>query len=120
VASFFKSLFIFTAVLVVLLFVLAKSTEYINNATWFILGYFVFITAGFHYGLTMASKGKPQQFVRYYMGATSFKLLFHLAVLIIYCLFHRDEAVRFIIAFALFYFAFTVFEFSAVRKSLKK
>lgn len=121
-SSFLKSISIFTVAFALLIIILTLTNvgAYIDSVTWMILAYFVLLTTGFHYGLIIASKGNPQQFVRYYMGATSFKLLIHLVVLIIYCLFHRNEAVRFIISFALFYFVFTVFEFTAVKRNFKK
>jgi len=121
-SSFFKSFFIFIASIALVMVVLSKTAAsfYIDSATWGILGYFTLLTAAFHYGLMKSSKGNPQQFVRYYMGAKSFKLLFHLVIIIIFCLFHRSEAVRFIISFAIFYFVFTVFEFTAVKRSFKK
>lgn len=120
--SFLKSFSIFTLAIILLLIILTKTDAslYIGIVTWFIFGYFVLLTAAFHYGLLMASKGNAQQFVRYYMGATTFKLLLHLGVIIVYCLLNRNDAVRFIISFSLFYLAFTVFEFTAVRKSFKK
>lgn len=120
--SFLKSISFFTLAFAVFIFILTLTNAgaYIDSLTWMILAYFILLTCVFHYGLLISSKGNPQQFVRYYMGATSFKLLIHLVVLIIYCLFHRSEAVRFIISFALFYFVFTVFEFAAVRKTFKK
>jgi len=121
-ALFFRSFLLFLIVITAAIFLLSKmfATSYITTLTWLIFGYFVILTTAFHYGLIVSSRGKPQQFVRYYMGATSFKLLIHLVVLIIYCLFHKSDAVRFIISFALFYFVFTAFEFTTVRRSLKK
>jgi hypothetical protein len=122
VTSFFKPFLIFISAIIVLIVILSKTTlsVYINSVTWCILAYFILLTIGFHYGLLLASKGNPQQFIRYYMGATSFKLLIHLGVIIVYCLFHRSEAVRFIISFFIFYLAFTVFEVIAIKKSFKK
>src|SRR4051812_28237676 len=118
--SFIKLLAVFAMLSCLLLIALSKTTLYIDSVTWAIFGYFTLLTAGFHYGLTKAAKGRPQQFVRYYMGATSFKLLIHVIVLIIYCIFHRNDAVRFIITFAVCYLAFTVFEFFAVKRSFNK
>src|SRR5262245_24639414 len=118
--QFFKSLAIFAAIVCIVLVALGKTTTYVDSVTWGIFGYFVLLTAGFHYGLLTSSKGKPQQFVRYYMGATSFKLLIHIVVMIVYCIFNRQDAVRFILSFAVFYLAFTVFEFMAVKRSFRK
>jgi hypothetical protein len=83
----------------------------ISNITYGVLGYFTLFTLLFQFGLWKSSLGKPDQFIRYYMGATALKFMLHLAVILVYCLLiNREQAVPFIINFAVFYLVFTVFE----------
>ena len=89
----------------------------IDLLTWMVLLYFIVTTILFHVGLQRSAQGKPQSFVRYYMGATTLKLFVHVIVLLLYSLFNRDEAVQFIITFLIFYVLYTAFEvvYSAKR-----
>jgi hypothetical protein len=82
----------------------------ITPTIYFIIGYFFVLTVSFHYGLLRSMKGKPQEFVRYFMGATTFKLLIHLAVVIIYALLNREHALPFILSFFAVYFLFMIYE----------
>lgn len=72
--------------------------------------YFLLLTAIFHFGLVKASSGKPALFIRYYMAATSFKLLIHMMLLVVLALFYKAEIVRLTVTFLVFYLFFTVFE----------
>ena len=83
---------------------------------WWILLYFSVLTIAFHYGVVVTTRKRPQVFVRYFMASTSLKLLLHLGVIVIYCLFHRPMAVPFILTFLIMYFLFTVFEVVVVMR----
>ena len=88
--------------------------------TWSLLLYFVFITLIFHVGLVKTSKGRPQVFIRYYMASTTFKLLLHMGIIIIYALFNKEDAIRFIVSFLIFYLIFTAFEVAVAWKQFRK
>ena len=92
------------------LLTLSKTSPEQNEVRWYVYLYFTVITFLFHAGLENASRNKPQAFIRYYMGGTTFKLLIHLGVIVIYSIFHKTEAVPFIIAFMIFYLCFTAFD----------
>ena len=110
--NFLKAIFIFSCIQALLIY--WGSADFlagkINHITWLLFFYMIMITLLFHAGLVRAANGKPQAFVRYYMGATTFKLFIHIVVILLYCLFNRNEAVRFIVAFLIFYILFTGFE----------
>src|SRR4030095_13154357 len=67
-------------------------------------------TVAFHSGLERASAKSGQVFVRYFMGATSVKLLVFMMIIIIYALLNRPTAFAFIMHFFIFYLLYTVFE----------
>lgn len=87
-----------------------QATPEIITVRWGLLGYFAVITLAFHAGLEASSKGRPQDFIRYYMGATSFKLLIHLGVIVVFAFTRKELAVPFILTFIIYYFFFTAFD----------
>jgi len=110
--NFLKAILVFSLLIAGLIYwsSLTFFAGKINHITWLLFGYINVLILLFHAGLLRAARGKPQAFVRYYMGATTFKLLIHIVVILLYCLFNRSEAVRFIVTFLIFYILFTGFE----------
>ena len=86
---------------------------------WQILLYFSAVSLVFHYGLVRSSIGRPQNFIRYYMAATTFKLLIHLSVILGYALTHKGNAISFIVSFMVAYAIFTAFEVVTAMKQKK-
>ena len=86
---------------------------------WQILIYFAVISFVFHYGLVRSSVGRPQNFIRYYMAATTIKLFIHLGVILAYALTHKSNAIPFIISFMVAYAVFTAFEVVTAMKQKK-
>ncbi len=95
------------------------SSELVDSVTWILLLYFIFVTLAFHYGLVSSAKGRPQVFIRYYMATTTFKLLLHMGVIIIYALFNKEDAIRVISSFLVFYIIFTAFEVTLAWKQFR-
>lgn len=87
---------------------------------WGLYAYFCLLTILFHLGIVRSTKSRPQVFVRYYMAGTTIKLLFHMGIIVVYSLFHRNMAIQFILTFMTLYFLFTVFEVMAVFRQVKK
>lgn len=94
-------------------------TAQVDGTSWAIYVYFVVVTCLFHFGLLRSAKGRPQVFVRYYIGTTTLKLMLHLGILVLYTVFNKAEAMRFILTFMIFYFVFTAFEVSVVWKKFR-
>ena len=91
-----------------------KLTQQQVNITWMIFIYFCVITLLFHIGIVKTTNSRPQVFIRYYMGATTMKLLLHLGIIILYAFLNRPTATFFIVVFMIMYLLFTVFEVRAV------
>jgi hypothetical protein len=112
---------------IIFLSVIASAIAWLNRNTgeqeqamrWWLLVFFGLITFLFHWGITRATQSRPQVFVRYYMGATTLKLMLNLVIIVVYALLHRDLAVSFIITFMIFYFLFTVFEVIFTWKTVR-
>ena len=119
--KYFSSFSIFVFILaVIIFFVTNKLNPEETKLSWFIYIYFCLLTVLFHYGIVQTSKTRPQVFIRYYMAATTIKLLLHLGVIITYSFLNREMATRFIITFMIMYLLFTVFEVVAVWTKIKK
>ena len=101
-------------------FVSQNNLPEIKNMRWGMIVYFAILTLAFHAGLEASSKGKPQVFIRYYMGATSFKLLIHLGVILVFAFTNKALAVPFIVSFLVYYFFFTVFDVGMSWRRFRK
>jgi hypothetical protein len=120
--NFLKAISIFSLITGTLIYAASISVAAgrINHITWFIFLYFILITVIFHYGLLRSSQGNPQAFVRYYMGATTLKLFIHVIVILMYSLFHKEQAVHFIVTFLVIYILYTAFEAVLAVKKFRK
>jgi hypothetical protein len=111
----------FIGILALIIFLVSGSfnTEVIH-LTWMIYIYFIVITILFHFGIVKTTQSRPQVFIRYYMGATTIKLLLHLGIIVFYSMMHKESASRFIITFMIMYLLFTVFEVAAVWVRMRR
>jgi len=86
---------------------------------WFILAFFAAGTFLFH-SLTMrAAKGKPQAFVRHYMGSTALRMFLCIVIIVIYRFRDENSVVPFALGFMTHYFLFTAFEVLALLREFK-
>jgi hypothetical protein len=118
ITTFFFSILLGLAAF--LLVITVPATIAIIPMVYFIIGYFFIITVSFHYGLLRSMRGKPQEFVRYFMGGTTFKLLIHLAAVVVYALLHREQALPFILSFFAVYILFMIYEVQFAMKLNKQ
>jgi hypothetical protein len=94
--------------------------EYHSPFLWIILGYFTLLTFVVHLLLVKASSRGHQHFIRTFMAATAIKLLTTVAFALVYALFNKAVAVKFIASFLVMYVLFTVFEAAVLTKQLKR
>src|SRR5436190_8540247 len=85
-----------------------KLTGEQEQISWMIYSYFCVVTVLFHIGIVKSTTSRPQVFIRYYMGATTLKLLIHLGIIVLYSFLHIATATFFIIDFMIMYALFTV------------
>lgn len=119
---FIKLLILLTSSLALVAFFLLKyffKTGFNSFVPFVFLFYFV-LTASVHFFLLKAGKKRIQRFIPAFMAATSIKLLISLAVLLIYVLTHREEAVKFIIFFFLLYLCYSTFEIISILSYFRK
>lgn len=120
--SFILKLFVFSLVISLLDFcwMLFLPVEKHIPHVWVMIAFFVLMTACFHFLAINQSKGKPQGFIRFYMGSTALRLLLNIMVIVAYLFYDKPTLVPFAIGFMLHYFFFTVFEIPLLLKELKK
>jgi hypothetical protein len=90
---------------------------------WIIQIVMIVAALAFHYGLARSAAAGGQPFVRYFMGATSAKLMVFMMIMIVFGLVNKEQAFGFILHFFIFYICYTVLEvtiayrqFGAVKK----
>lgn len=87
---------------------------------WAIFGFFVVLTLAFHYFTILAAKGKPQNFIRFYMGSTALRMAICLLVIIVYRFIDKPTLIPFALAFTAHYFLYTIFEVISILRHLRK
>ncbi len=110
--DFLKKLLIFTILLALagyfLTFLLPE--KFVSPTLPALFVFFFSATGIVHYILLRISVKRPNSFINYFMLLTFGKLMFYLTIILIYALVRRDEAVSFILSFAVLYLFFTAFE----------
>ncbi len=109
---FVKKLFIFAIIIssitVALYFLLPK--DFTTSALLFLLPFFFAITMLSYYMQLKATEKSFARFTSGFMMITFLKLIILMAVLLLYVLIHRNDAIPFIIWYFIFYVCFTAFE----------
>ncbi|MBI9034132.1 MAG: hypothetical protein JEZ03_06655 [Bacteroidales bacterium] len=107
----------FIAAFTALVFVFAPQ-QYISPALPYIF-LFYFIVSGLILNFLSKSIGDgARKFTPRFLGTVTFKLLFYLMVMVIYALLNKEDAIPFILAFAVYYLLYTVFDIMLVLKHL--
>lgn len=90
--------------------------KWTSDAWPFLLLFFAAGNIGLFVLYQRAKAKKLSSFTNFFMLATFLKLLVYLAIIIVYLLYNRDEAVPFLLTFFVYYIIFTALEVSAVTK----
>ncbi len=116
--TFVKKLFIFTIIIssitAILYFLLP--INFITPALPFLLPFFFSITLLSHYMQLKASQKSFARFTSSFIMITFLKLMVLMAVLILYVLTHRSDAIPFIVSYFIFYVCFTAFEVMELQR----
>jgi len=87
---------------------------------WMMIVFFSAMTTLFHFFAINQSKGKPQGFVRYYIGSTFLRMFLYIMIIVAYRFYDKPTLFAFAIGFMVHYFLFTIFEIPVLLKELKK
>ncbi|MBT8195596.1 MAG: hypothetical protein HKO56_07680 [Bacteroidia bacterium] len=89
-----------------------------ENVPYIILFYTI-LTAIFHFGAVSSNEKSGTGFMRFYVAATTFKLLILMGIMVVFALMNPEAAVPFIIYFFSAYLLYTAFETTIIFKFLK-
>jgi len=119
---FLKRIIIFAVIIGVVEYLISTQINplWISNSWPFIILFFLSFTILLHRQLLKSTKGQPKKFVYSFLMMTTIKILLYLAIILVYVMLNRADAIGFIIAFFVNYFLFTAFELTAVMKLLRK
>ena len=87
---------------------------------WMMLAFFACVTSVFHWLTLHAAKGKPQAFIRYYMGSTALRMMLYIIAIVIYRFIDKPTVIPFALGFMAHYFLFTIFEVVLLLRQLKE
>jgi hypothetical protein len=87
---------------------------------WAMILFFAAVTLLFHSISINASKGKPQAFIRFYMGSTAVRLMMYMFIIIAYRFYDKSTLIPFALGFMAHYFLFTLFEVPLLLQELRK
>lgn len=120
--SFFKNLLLITFLVCLAAGVAVYLNGYdmVHPYFWYMVLFFVFITAFTHYIVTMGSKSDPGNFQMYYMGSTAFRVLMCMGVVFIYVYFAAERELQFTLNFFFLYFLYTGFEIYHILTNLRR
>lgn len=119
---FIKRIVIFTLIIAGLQYLATTQLDpkWVSSSWPFIILFFLSFTILLHRQLLKSTEGNPKKFVFTFLMMTTVKILLYLAVILVYVMVNRDDAIGFIVVFFTNYFLFTAFELSAVMKLMKK
>ncbi len=109
---FLKRLLLFSLILglITVLFVFFLPKIFISPALPFLFFFFIASSLLSYYYLLKSMKKKFIRFTNTFLLITAIKLLLYVAVMVIYVLIHREDAVPFLLSFFILYLCYTVFE----------
>lgn len=117
-----KKLIILSLLIVVITLALSYliPTPLISYSWPFIILFFLAVSLMVYRFLLKNSKGNHGKFINAFLLTTTVKLLLYLAIILIYSLLNRGDAIGFIITFFSYYMIFTVYEIISILKFLRK
>jgi len=123
--SFLKHIMIFSMILgliaALLYFILPP--KFITPALLYLFLFFIGVTLTGYYFLINSVRKKFIKFLNAYLLSTIIKLLLYIAVMVVYILINRQDALPFGITFFLLYLCYTIFEITSLisySKSIEK
>ena len=108
---FFRNHSLLTFLLIVLVYSSKAIVGFqlpVNTIT--IFGFYYFIVAAFHYGLSKANEKKAGHFVRFFMVAIFLKMLIYFGFLLLLITMDSSRSISIIVLFFILYLVYTIFE----------
>lgn len=91
----------------------------VHAFTWYILVFFVLVTAGTFYITRLGISYDQDNFQLYYFGSMGFRMMLSIAVVFIYVYLFSENELQFVLNFFVLYFLFTGFEIYSLLANLR-
>nr|WP_230679969.1 hypothetical protein [Pontibacter sp. 172403-2] len=91
----------------------------VHTYVWYVLAFFVFITALTFYITRLGISYDNENFQLYYFGSMGFRMLLSIGVVFIYVYLFSENELQFVLNFFVLYFLFTGFEIYSLLANLR-
>nr|WP_262921629.1 hypothetical protein [Pontibacter ruber] len=91
----------------------------VHSFIWYILAFFVLVTAGTFYISRLGVSYDSDNFQLYYFGSMGFRMLLSIGVVFLYVYLFAESELQFVINFFVLYFLFTGFEIFSLLANLR-
>jgi len=110
--KFFRNLLIFTGLVSIGIGLLSHftGTALVHPFIWYILAFFVVVTALAYYVSRLGVSYDPDNFQLYYFGSMGFRMILSIAFIFIYVYMYSENELQFVFNFFALYFLYTGFE----------
>jgi hypothetical protein len=118
---FAKSLSFFSGLVILLIWILINTTDYtlIHPYIWFVLVYFIFITAITFYVTWWGAREDQANFQLYFFASMGFRLMLSIGVIFLYIMLTTERQMQFVLNFFVLYFLYTAFEIYSLLTNLR-
>ena len=119
--NFLRNLSVFSGVVGLVVGALSYFTAdaLVHAYVWYILAFFVLVTAGTFYITRLGISYDQDNFQLYYFGSMGFRMMLSIGVVFIYVYLFSENELQFVLNFFALYFLFTGFEIYSLLANLR-
>ena len=119
--NFLRNLSVFSGVVGLSIGALSYFTAdaLVHAYVWYILAFFVLVTAGTFYITRLGISYDQDNFQLYYFGSMGFRMMLSIGVVCIYVYLFSENELQFVLNFFALYFLFTGFEIYSLLANLR-
>jgi hypothetical protein len=118
---FARNIATFTLIIGLVTWLLLRYSEnkLVHPYIWFILAFFVFITATTFYIIKLGVTEDEDNFQLYYFGSMGFRVILSLGIVFVYVYLFKERELQFVLNFFVLYFLYTGFEIYSILTNLR-
>ena len=119
--KFARNLALFSLFIGLIIWLLQYISEYklVHPYVWFILAFFIFITAVTFYIIKFGLTEDENNFQLYYFGSMGFRVILSLGIVFVYVYLYKERQLQFVLNFFALYFLYTGFEIFSILTNLR-
>lgn len=119
--KFARNLILFSLFIGLVMWLLQYVAEdkLVHPYAWYILAFFVFITAVTFYIIKLGLTEDESNFQLYYFGSMGFRVILSLGIVFVYVYLFKERELQFVLNFFVLYFMYTGFEIYSILTNLR-